>query len=112
LDAGLLLADACVAPRHLSAEEKLMGRFGGMLLAVLGLASARFTEESAPLGNDAPSGAEELPLPLARRRGLGSPTAALESPRAVSMKIAVGDVRADVLVSLSIYEERSTRRCH
>jgi hypothetical protein len=88
-----------------------MGRIGGLLQAVLGLASARFTDDSAPVGNVASSGAEERSLPPAWRRRLSSPTAALEWPRAVPMKIAVSDVRADVLVSLLIYDERSTRRC-
>jgi hypothetical protein len=86
-----------------------MGRFGGVLRAVLDLASARFTDDFAPVGDVASSGAEGRSLLLAWRRRL-SPTAALACPRAVRMKIAVSDVRADVLVSLLIYDERSTRR--
>lgn len=87
-----------------------MGQIKGLLLAVLGLASARFTTDSAFVGNVASSGAKGWSLPLAWRRRLGSPTAALECPRAAPMKIAVSDVRADVLVSLLICDERSTRR--
>jgi hypothetical protein len=87
-----------------------MGRIGGLLLTVLGLASARFTDDSAPVGNVPSSGAEERSLPLAWRRRLSSPTPALACPRAAPMKIAVSDVRADVLVSLLICDERSTRR--
>lgn len=93
------------------AKEALLGRIGGSLLAVLGLASARFTEHSAPVENVGSSGAEDLSLPLTWWRRLGSPSAALECPRAVPMQIAVSDVRPDVLVSLRICDERSTRRC-
>jgi hypothetical protein len=91
-------------------EGTLWGRIGGLLLAVLGLAFARFTDDSAPAGNVASSGGEERSLPLAWRRRLSSPTAALECPRAVPMKIAVSDVRADVLVSLLLSDGRSKRR--
>jgi hypothetical protein len=87
-----------------------MGRIGGLLLAVRGVASARFTDDSAPVGSVASSGAEERSLPLAWGRRLSSPTAALACPPAVPMKIAVSDVRADVLVSLAVCGERSTRR--
>jgi hypothetical protein len=87
-----------------------MGRIGGLLLALRGLASARFTDDFAPVGNVASSGAEERSLPLAWRRRLSSPTPALACPRAAPMKIAVSDVRADVLVSLLICDVRSTRR--
>lgn len=86
-----------------------MGRIGRVLLAVLDFASARFTDDVAPIENVASSGAEGRSLLLAWRRRL-SPTAALACPRAVRMKIAVSDVRADVLVSLLICGERSTRR--
>jgi hypothetical protein len=100
----------CVAPRCVGAKEALVGRIGGLLLAVLGLAPARFTDDFAPVGNIASSGAEGRPLLLAWRRRRKTPTAALACPRAVRMKIAVSDARADVLVSLFICDERSTRR--
>jgi hypothetical protein len=99
----------CVAPSCFGAKEALMGRIKGLLLAVLDLASARFTDDVAPVGNVASSGAERRSLLLAWRRRL-SPTAAQACPRAVRMKIAVSDVRADVLVNLLICDERSTRR--
>lgn len=86
-----------------------MGRIRGVLLAVLGLATPRFTDDFAAVGNVASSGGEGRSLLLAWRRRL-NPTAALACPRAVRMKIAVSDVRADVLVSLLICDERSTRR--
>lgn len=88
-----------------------MERIGGLLLAVLGRASARFTDESPSVGNVASPGAERS-QPLAWRRHLGSLSAAPARPPAVPMKIAVSDVRADVLVSLLIYDECSTHRCH
>jgi hypothetical protein len=85
-----------------------MGRIGGLLLAVLGFASARFTDHAPLAGNVASSGVEERSLPLAWGRRLSSPTAAPACPPAV--KIAVSDVRADVLVSLLLCDERSKRR--
>jgi hypothetical protein len=101
----------CVAPRSLGAKEVLMGRIGKLLLGILGLASARFTDDLAPAGSVASPRADERPLRPTWGRCLGSLTAAPARPPVVPMKIAVSDVRADVLVSLSLCDERSKRRC-
>lgn len=101
----------CVVPRYAGAKETHMGRIGSLLLAVLGLPCARFTGDFAAVGNVASPGAEERSLLLTWRRRLSSLTAAPAYPPAVPMKIAVSDVRADVLVSLLLCDERSKRRC-